>query len=357
MISKSSWHMLTVNHKKNVMIPKVSVIIPIYNTEEFLPKCIDSVRKQTLKEIEIILVDDESPDKSPQICDEYAQKDKRIRVIHKKNGGLGYARNSGLDAAIGEYVSFVDSDDFIKPEMMQILYETAKKYDADDVRSGTIFYNNGKLTIRKDVEEETVFQGTDEVKIFMLNLLAPLPEETRDVKYMMSVCLSLHRRSVIEENNVRFTSERETLSEDLIFDLDLLPQMNCIVCIPDCFYHYRMNPNSLSHSFSMEKYKKYGIFFTLVQSKLDKLYKRDEYILHFLRLQFLYFRTVLGSAFTSFSNFKKSIQIGHFILSDSLWNDLFKIYPSQRMPLKYRLYFYLVRHKFIMVLYIISKLK
>ena len=90
--------------------PKVSVIIPIYNTGKYLPECVESVRNQTLRDIEIILVDDESPDNAPQICDEYATIDERIKVVHKKNGGLGFARNSGLDVAIGEYVSFIDSE-------------------------------------------------------------------------------------------------------------------------------------------------------------------------------------------------------------------------------------------------------
>ena len=205
---------------------KVSVIIPIYNTEKFLPQCIESVRNQTLKNIEIILVDDGSPDSSPLLCDNYAEKDKRIKVIHKQNAGLGYARNSGLDIAVGEFVIFIDSDDFILPEMLETLYNTAKEYEADEVRSGIIYFKNGKYSERKDVEDIAVFSGKEQIKKFVFDLLGPCPKEKKDVKYMMSTCVAIHKRDVIEHYQVRFTSERQTLSEDLIFDLDLFPQMN-----------------------------------------------------------------------------------------------------------------------------------
>ena len=100
---------------------KVSVIIPVYKVEEYLERCVQSVLNQTLKDIEIVLVDDGSPDNCPKMCDEFAKKDSRIKVVHKNNEGLGKARNSGLEVATGEYVAFVDSDDYVHPEMYEIL--------------------------------------------------------------------------------------------------------------------------------------------------------------------------------------------------------------------------------------------
>ena len=112
-------------------MPKVSVIIPVYNVERYLNKCVQSIVDQTLDSLEIILVDDESPDACPQMCEEWARKDNRIKVIHKKNGGLGFARNSGLELATGEYVTFCDSDDWIEPEAYQTTYEKCKEKDLD----------------------------------------------------------------------------------------------------------------------------------------------------------------------------------------------------------------------------------
>ena len=290
-------------------------------------------------------MDDESPDNAPQLCDEYARQDERIKVVHKKNGGLGFARNSGLDVATGVYVSFIDSDDFIAPTMMQTLYETARNYEADEVRSGTIFYNDGKMTIRRDVEQTKVFRGAEEVKSFVFDILGPLPEEARDVKYMMSVCLALHKRDVIEEHRVRFTSERQTLSEDLIFDLDLFPKMNCIVCIPDCFYHYRMNPNSLTHTFSMQKYQRTHTFLRLVKERLSGVYKEDEFLLHYQRLMFLYLRNNISDSLHTQESFETKYRNVQAILNDELWDKLLTTYPYGRMEQKHRCYFLLLRKR------------
>ena len=109
----------------------ISVIVPIYNVEKYLDRCVDSIINQTYKNLEIILVDDGSPDNCLAICDSWAEKDRRIKVIHKENGGVSSARNSALDIASGDYIGFVDSDDWIEPDMYEILIKNAKKYDAD----------------------------------------------------------------------------------------------------------------------------------------------------------------------------------------------------------------------------------
>ena len=116
--------------------PLVSVVVPIYNVERFLRQAVDSILNQTLKDIEVILVDDGSPDNCGKICDEYAEKDSRVRVIHQKNGGLGNAYNNGIAAAKGEYIGFVEPDDWIEPEMYEVMYENAKHYNTDATKCG-----------------------------------------------------------------------------------------------------------------------------------------------------------------------------------------------------------------------------
>lgn len=111
-------------------MPEISIIVPIYNVEKYLKRCIDSILSQTFPDFELILVDDGSPDKCPIICDEYARKDSRIRVIHKENGGVSEARNAGLEVAVGNYFGFVDSDDFIHPQMYELLYTASIMYNA-----------------------------------------------------------------------------------------------------------------------------------------------------------------------------------------------------------------------------------
>ena len=131
------------------MKPKVSVIIPVYNVEKYLAKCIESVINQTLTEIEIICVDDGSTDLCPKILDEYASKDKRIKVIHKENEGYGKTMNIGLDLAQGEYIGLVESDDYILPNMYEILYKKAKENDLDLIKSNFYFFWDKILSIQK----------------------------------------------------------------------------------------------------------------------------------------------------------------------------------------------------------------
>lgn len=123
----------------------ISVIVPIYNVEKYLKRCVDSIINQTYKNLEIILVDDGSPDNCPKICDEYKKKDNRIKVIHKKNGGLSDARNVAIDIAQGQYLTFIDSDDYVESNYVEILYDTLKKYQVKLVIADNLIeYDNGK---------------------------------------------------------------------------------------------------------------------------------------------------------------------------------------------------------------------
>lgn len=129
--------------KKVIVRPKVSIVVPIYNVEKYLRECVDSILGQTLKDIEVILVDDGSPDGSGKIIDNYAKKDKRVVPIHKENGGYSKAVNYGISIAKGEYIGIIESDDWIEPDMYELLYDSAKKYNTD-VTKGEFFYYNSK---------------------------------------------------------------------------------------------------------------------------------------------------------------------------------------------------------------------
>ena len=137
--------------------PKVSVIVPVYNTEKYLEQCITSITSQTIKEIEIIIVDDGSREECAVLCDLLAKTDDRIQVIHKQNAGPGLARNTGMEAATGEYIGFVDSDDYIKPEMYDALYNAAQKNSADLVVSGISFVGGNTFGKSGEYEEKHYF--------------------------------------------------------------------------------------------------------------------------------------------------------------------------------------------------------
>ena len=226
--------------------PSLSIVVPVYNTEKYLRRCMDSIMNQTLKEIEIIIVDDGSKEECAAFCDELSKTDTRIKVVHKENGGLGFARNSGIEAATGEYIGFVDSDDYIEREMYEELYRAAKKNDADLCLSGicfvggNMFSESGADTKKAYFEEETVFAKED-MKKLLLGVVGALPHEPDDSRYGVSVCKNIFKTSVIREKGILFLSEREILSEDTLFMVDYIKSAECAVGVPGAYYCYCRN--------------------------------------------------------------------------------------------------------------------
>ena len=215
----------------------ISVIVPIYKVQDYLKECIESIINQTYSDIEVILVDDGSSDRCPQMCDEWAKRDSRIRVVHKKNGGLSSARNAGLDVAKGEYISFVDSDDFICKDALENLYNRIKDDKSIGITSGLIYrYQDGSINNFKDqwlCSKEIVIPSSE----FLL--------ETMSQKTSYTVWNKLYRRDVI--GNTRFREGRN--NEDTLFMYDLgknIAILNvCMVEIPHYVYYYRYREDSI----------------------------------------------------------------------------------------------------------------
>ena len=251
------------------MNPKVSIIVPVYNVEKYLDRCMESLLNQTLKDIEIILVDDGSPDKCPQMCDEYAKKDSRIRVIHKQNAGLGLARNSGLEIATGEYIAFVDSDDFVDVNIYQLLYHKATSSDFDIVFCGYYLFDNNEVTSHKCLSEEKSCNGTKQSQEFLLNLIGADYFERYKYKISCSVWKAIYKRSILINNNIKFCSERDFISEDIIFHTDLLPYINSISILPKCLYYYCLNGESLTKKYSANRFEKDIKLCIEVESKIS----------------------------------------------------------------------------------------
>ena len=160
--------------------PSLSIVVPVYNTEKYLKRCIDSITSQTLDNIEIIIVDDGSKEECALFCDEISKTDLRIKVVHKTNGGLGFARNTGMQAATGEYIGFVDSDDYIEPSMYETLYNAAVKHDADLVVSGicfvggNMFSESGDKVLKTYFDKETLFKKEDMNKVYIIGRIVGL---------------------------------------------------------------------------------------------------------------------------------------------------------------------------------------
>ena len=233
--------------------PLLSVIIPVYNVEKYLDECVMSVINQTYKNIEVILVDDGSPDRSGWMCDEWAKKDARVRVIHNENRGPGATRNSGIEVSRGEFVAFVDSDDYIDVKMYETMIDVAIHNDVDIVYSGGFnkFMGNGEYNKVCDVSSVQSF-CSEQIGELSYCFVSP-DNKYFERRLIMSPCRALYRRCILS----RFFEERDVPSEDLAFNVECVLNSRKITFIPNVFYWYRYNESSLTRTFNFEKYHKY----------------------------------------------------------------------------------------------------
>lgn len=328
---------------------KVSIIVPVYNSELYLERCLKSITNQTLTEIEIILVDDASTDKSPKICDEWSKKDSRIQVVHKTiNEGLGMARNTGLKYASGEYFTFVDSDDFVEIETYSIAYEKAIENDIDFCYFQFKRFP-GKDKYRKMVKE-CIFRGREEIKYFQLELLGPLPNEKIDSRFGMSVCMGIFRRKLVMDTGILFESEREFASEDMIFHLQVLPYVNSVCILPLYLYNYYVNPHSISTSYSVDKRLRLLNLLRKEKKILDSQFVFSEYKCHYFTEQVRILRVLMKyESRSNTSLVEKHDQIDK-ILSDKLFVDLFNDDVIKEYRLFIRILLLLMKYKAICII-------
>lgn len=233
---------------KEINIPnaediKVSVIVPVYNTEKYIDKCLLSLIQQTLKDIEIILIDDASTDNTAELLALYAKYDSRIKVVtHSKNLKQGSARNNGTKIASGKYVGFVDSDDWIDLDYYEKLYTAAKKYDADIALATNVRIGNGRTKKRLNIKEEHYY--TDLQSKFDICNLAKNPCPTNKI----------YKKEFLTNNNVVWPEG--CYCEDKLFVTQAVYFANGVVCVPDINYYYYRNPTSTVNKRSKQHCKK-----------------------------------------------------------------------------------------------------
>ena len=215
------------------MESKISVIIPVYKVEQYLDKCVQSIVDQTYSNLEIVLVDDGSPDNCPAMCDAWAKRDKRIHVIHKENGGGAQARNVGLDRCTGDYIGFVDSDDFILPDMYSELMRAMTEYSCDIVECGYSVTSDGSVQPETEKGEEPI----------VLNTVEALKLHIRDIKCRQIVWNKLYKRQVIGQE--RFIEGKQI--DDEFFTYKILGNAQRIAVLSSKMYCYRQQGSSVMH--------------------------------------------------------------------------------------------------------------
>lgn len=211
-------------------MPKVSIIIPVYKAEKCLERCIDSVLNQTYKDWELLLIDDGSPDRSGDICDEYAKRDNRIRVFHKNNGGVSAARNLGLDNVNGEYVTFVDSDDLIDLNTLKVCISQVELFDLDLLQ----------FSYTRDEKQLGTVENF-EPKVYAINAYI------NEKNVLRCVWGTMFHSDIIKQNHIRF-NEKMKLAEDQLFVFSCMEQSKKIMRIPNVLYYYYDNPCSATNN-------------------------------------------------------------------------------------------------------------
>lgn len=244
--------------------PKISVIVPIYKAEQYLKICIDSILSQSFKDFEVILIDDGSPDRCPDICDAYKKKDGRIIVIHKQNEGLVKARETGVFYASGEYIGFVDSDDWVEVDWLQKISDIIDNYGVDVICFNT-YINYLKRQDKVEMFIKQGYYGKEEAEknIYPFMLYDDRREFYRFGIYP-SICSKIYKKEIYDR--CKCTDSRITMGEDTACVYRCLLEANNIYILNDYFYHYRYDSNSMTNAYDKNRFEKYKIL-------LEYLYK------------------------------------------------------------------------------------
>lgn len=230
-------------------MPKVSIIVPVYNVEKYLPTCIDSILAQSYDDFELILVDDGSTDSSGEICDRYAVKYGRTIVIHKKNGGLSDARNTGINKAIGKYLLFVDSDDYIEPDTIKNIVNLAEANQSDMVIFGyfaDVIDKKNNIISHKNCAASIILTEQRKIAKAVVSLKRNFVFD--------SACNKLYLARIVKENNLQMPIGE--LFEDTGFNLNVFPYLEKVVITSACYYHYmQRNSERITNTYSSKKYE------------------------------------------------------------------------------------------------------
>lgn len=275
---------------------KVSVIVPVYNVEKYLEECVDSLIGQTLKEIEILLIDDGSTDSSGKICDRYAQRYDNIRVIHKTNGGLGEARNVGASEAVGKYIYFIDSDDYLKLEALEFLYKEAESKQLDIIMfSAECFSADSDIYFNPDEYKRTRF-------LFEVKSGEELFFDLFSVKeYYASIPLRFYNRDFFKKNNYKFP---DIIHEDELPGFLSLIEADNAECIDARFYKRRFRKGSIMTS---EKAYKSAVGYAQTWMELIDFYKKttSQYKKEYWIFSQKYLKIIINLYYKSFEKNEK----------------------------------------------------
>lgn len=329
---------------------KLSVVVPIYNVERYLKKCIDSLINQKELPYEIILVDDGSTDSSGAICEQYAENVEYIYVYHKENQGLGLTRNFGIEQVKGDFVIFVDSDDYLDEDYFLTMNKLFEKEHFDTCKTCFRRVNDlGEKSFENKVLSDEIYVGEDVLKCLFPRLIGSAPDAKDAVP--MSSCCTIYSMEIIKKYNIRFVSEREWISEDILFNLEYYARAQKILLSSYVGYNYRINNNSLTTKYLEDRFE-----------KSIRMYKREKELLlnidlfesceyRLARQFFIYTRMSIRQLKGHKNNKKwKCNEIKKICDSDFL-RSIISAYPVNKLGFKQKVFIYLIKYRCVNSLY------
>ncbi len=249
----------------------VTVVLPIYNVEAYLHRSVNSVLCQTYPNLEILLIDDGSPDQCPALCDALAASDPRIRVIHKENAGLGMARNTGIDAATGQYICFLDSDDYIAPDTIEKSLQQMLQTQADIVLYGYHNVDSTGAVVRTNIPNpvKTLYEGKEVQSTLLPDLIYDDPKASAQNNLWFSMCGGLFSVELLRKSNWHSVSERQIIAEDVFSLTRLYRYVNKVSILQEAFYYYCENGSSLTRTYKPDRFKGIKHFYqqSLIQAE------------------------------------------------------------------------------------------
>lgn len=314
-------------------VPKISVIVPVYNSAAFLRPCVDSILAQTFSDLEILLIDDGSSDESPALCDAYAAQDPRVISVHQANAGAAAARNHGLELSTGTYITFVDSDDYIDPDMYEKMMSINAEYNCDLVICDCFKeYDTGRELYTHELSGGYYDRERMKREYFPQLLM------TKSVEYPVTIsnCLLLIRREVIERQKIRYP-EGIRFSEDLLFGAEVGYAANSLYYLKGYApYHYRQNPASVTHTAYRDKWP----MLLDLHGRIAKSFgEKSEFDFHpqidLCLLFFVYL--AIGNLGSSSAPLKAKVHQINSLLSGSLVRQTLKRIPIRQLEISWKL--------------------
>ncbi len=336
---------------------KLSYVVPVYNVEKYLEACVSSLLAQTVTPHEIILVDDGSLDSSGAMCDRYAQQHSFIKVIHKENAGLGMARNTGLEHVTGDFVVFIDSDDFYDSDFSDRMVRIHASTGCDTCKTSFRRVDLAGNPLFDECIEPGEYRG-DEVRTQLLpRIIGSAPEKKDSIP--PSACCTMYSMEIIRQHDLRFESERQWISEDTLFNIQYYALARHVVLSEYIGYNYRCNPRSLTTTYRPDRFDKCLAVYHKQAEMLRELGLYDICQHRLIRQFFVYLRVCLSQLYKGSSNLsaKEIRNIIRQMCGNNTVQEMIRVYPVDKIAAKQRLFIYFIRFRLTWVLYLIYGIK